>query len=515
MPPWSTRNGVGVLAWNFMIQRFDELKATQQLPTPIGTALEILRLSESEKTSRNEIASRLQTDPALCGRLLKITNSAGVGLGRAVTTVSEAVNHLGIRMVRNVALGFSLVSQYSKGRCSAFDYGKFWSHSLAMGIGAQACALKAGGIAPAEAFTFGLLAQIGRLAFASVYPEIYAELLTQATNEDPGDLREQEKRRFAITHNELTGAMFRDWGLPDESALAVENYGISSPTKAAQGSRTPTLMRVLETASILADICASDENERSTAIQKLEVAAHHIHLTPDEVPKLCDQVVHDWQEWGGILRIDTAIVPPFSEMIERARACARLTPIEDTDEPTSELFDRPLDIVVVDDDAVCLQGIVRQLTKAGHHVKSATRGDQGLRLILEFAPQLVITDFQMPGMNGAALTRALRRTNLGRRLYVIMLTGSNEVETQVNAFNAGADDFLLKPVDSEILAARLRLRPSSPTPGRSTSRSRGAATLPCRPRPRQSKAATSCSHGRFDRPIQPSPCLGTPGIRMG
>ena len=56
--------------------RFDELKATNQLPSPTGVALAILRLAEGEATTTQEIAHVLQTDPALSGRILKIANSA-------------------------------------------------------------------------------------------------------------------------------------------------------------------------------------------------------------------------------------------------------------------------------------------------------------------------------------------------------------------------------------------------------------------------------------------------------
>jgi hypothetical protein len=143
--------------------RFDELKASNQLPSPTGVALAILRLGEAETTTPQEIAQILQTDPALSGRVLKIANSAYCGRTRPIGSVREAVTHLGIRLVRNVALGFSLVSQCGRGACRGFDYGGFWSRSLAMGVAAQEVAGYVGQIAPAEAFTCGLLAQVGRL----------------------------------------------------------------------------------------------------------------------------------------------------------------------------------------------------------------------------------------------------------------------------------------------------------------------------------------------------------------
>jgi len=195
--------------------RFDELKATNQLPSPTGVALAILRLAESEKSTAQDITRVLQSDPAVCGRLLKITNSAFSGHARPVTSVREAVIQLGVRMVRNVALSFSLVSQHDRGACSAFDYAGFWSHSLAMGVAAQAGAHHTGEIPPQEAFTCGLLAQVGRLALASIYPTANKEILDHIGKGGPNELRALERASLDTDHNELTVAMLRDWGLPD------------------------------------------------------------------------------------------------------------------------------------------------------------------------------------------------------------------------------------------------------------------------------------------------------------
>jgi HD-like signal output (HDOD) protein len=114
------------------------------VPPPTGVALAIIRLTESDKATTAEIARVLQTDPALSGRILKLANTPSAGRTHPASSVREAVTYLGSRMVRNVALGFSLVSQCGQGACRDFDYGGFWSRSLAMGLAAQAVANRAG-----------------------------------------------------------------------------------------------------------------------------------------------------------------------------------------------------------------------------------------------------------------------------------------------------------------------------------------------------------------------------------
>jgi diguanylate cyclase (GGDEF)-like protein len=429
--------------------RFDELKATNQLPSPTGVALAILRLCESEAATAQDIAQALQTDPALSGRVLKLANSAYSGRGRPVGSVREAVTYLGVRMVRNVALGFSLISQYGRGACRGFDYGDFWSRSLATGVAAQAAAYCTGQVAPAEAFTCGLLAQVGRLALASIYPEAYGTILGAVGGDNPAELARLEREHFATDHNELTAALLKDWGLPEVCALAARHHEHPEESGLPRHGRAQGLVRLLSAAAHLAAVCVSPEEGRSATVLSLFGACEEIGLPPAELIGLCDRVVNEWQDWGRLVNVSTRVLPPFAELADRARAAA-----EAADGDPSAVG--PLTVVVVDDDPVELRLLTRHLKKAGHAVHGAADGAEALRLVLEVNPQLVITDWVMPGMDGTALVKALRQTKMGRQLYVIMLTCSEEDETQVEAFEAGADDYVVKPFRPRLLGARLR-----------------------------------------------------------
>jgi diguanylate cyclase (GGDEF)-like protein len=435
---------------------FAELKATNQLPSPTGVALAILRLTESDATTALAIARVLQTDPALSGRVLKLANSAHAGRARAVTAVREAVTHLGVRMVRNVALGFSLVSQFGRGACPGFDYGTFWSGSLAMAVAAQEAAHHTGQIAPAEAFTCGLLAQVGRLALASIYPEAYGEVLAGAENGGPAELRRRERERFATDHGELTAALLRDWGLPEPCVAAAQHHEDSNRRGMPGGERAQAIAGLLDVASQLAAVCVAAEEERPERVRGLFSTAAEVGIAAAEVIGLCDRVVREWQNWGRVLQVDTRPLPPFAELADRAREAGAEPLAEPEPEAPAAAEDTALSIVVAEDDAVQRLLLTTYLTAAGHLVREADDGPTALRLVLEVNPQLVITDWEMPGMNGAALVKALRKTKLGRQLYVIMLTGSEGDDAEVRAFESGADDYVVKPFRPRLLAARLR-----------------------------------------------------------
>lgn len=116
----------------------------------------------------------------------------------------------------------------------------------------------------------------------------------------------------------------------------------------------------------------------------------------------------------------------------------------------------PVRAMIVDDDATTVALLERQLRDSGYAVRTAPDGPSALRLMKEWRPQVVILDWVMPGMDGPSVCRQIRlATAPGRYTYVIMVTVHVEKQRVVEAFEAGVDDFLSKPVDGGELIARL------------------------------------------------------------
>ena len=105
-------------------------------------------------------------------------------------------------------------------------------------------------------------------------------------------------------------------------------------------------------------------------------------------------------------------------------------------------------------DRIMTAGVLRQLM--GCTVHTAENGKDALAIALEVMPQIVITDWLMPEMDGLEFCRALRATDWGQSVYVIMLTGVETEERILEAFDAGIDDYLPRPVNNRALNARMR-----------------------------------------------------------
>lgn len=121
-------------------------------------------------------------------------------------------------------------------------------------------------------------------------------------------------------------------------------------------------------------------------------------------------------------------------------------------------------ILVADDDATSRRLLVRILSAAGYVCRESADGIQALELVRAEAPSLLLLDFDMPHMNGAEVLKHLRtdQNPAIAQLPAIMLTGHGGEESEVLCLEAGADDFVTKPINQAVLRARietqLRLR---------------------------------------------------------
>ncbi len=121
-------------------------------------------------------------------------------------------------------------------------------------------------------------------------------------------------------------------------------------------------------------------------------------------------------------------------------------------------------ILVVDDDATSRKMLVRTLSSAGYDCYESDNGAETLKLVHSEQPSLLLLDFDMPGLDGAEVLKRMRadRDSAVAQVPAIMLTGHGGEESEVLCLEAGADDFVTKPINTAVLRARietqLRLR---------------------------------------------------------
>ena len=456
-------------------QTFDELKLTNRLPSPPGVGMRVLEITRGEDFSADDIANAIMADSALTGRLLKIANSAQSGAGQPITTVSEATMRLGVRAVRNMALGLSLISANRSGACERFEYERYWSMSLARAVAAQSLSRHKRSCAPSEAYVLGLLSQIGTLALASVYPKKYSTMLESSPGSSGTALASHEREVFDIDHGEVGAHMLEDWGLPRNHSEALMAYETFDQLDHSGDTQLDGMAGILWAAECVAGMLFADESSEpgvwNAHFARLLRVREYLELEEQAFAEMCDSISREWQEWNGILKLPKRSPLRYEQLTMRASsvgdsaaaplaavpvaavepAAAATAPESEPDEPP-----RGLRLLAVDDDPTSLKLLERTLIKAGHRVSCAHDGREALQIALEENPQAVIADWMMPELDGIELCKALRRIECGQDMYFLLLTGRDDENRVVEAFDAGVDDYVAKPFNPRILLARLK-----------------------------------------------------------
>ena len=473
---------------------FEELKLRGELPSPTGVGMRILELTRSEDYSTQELGDTIRADPALTGRVLKLANSASMATCEPATTVTDAIMRLGVRAVRDVSLAFTLVSANRGTGGHAFDYSAYWARSLARAVSAGEIGHVSDEDPAEEAYICGLVAELGKLAFAAVYEDRYPELLANAGGDRERLLR-LERQAFDIDHLQVTQGLIQDWGLPEEFSEAVAC--LASP---ASERPDPTgLQTTLRLANAFSALLVEPHATRESFLLHLP-AVHalrtHLGIDGDEFGAFFDRCVAALSSWAKIFEIsvnDDISYALFVELTEGDvcdRAESRASREEDGRErpgaanaterssrdpmdieamlgaDPSHVFgatkeeedepEAPIRVLAVDDDRVTLKILVRHLERGGFEVIQANDGREGLKLALSCNPEIVMSDWVMPKMDGVELCKELRRTESGRHMYFLLLTGRSEEERVVQAFEAGVDDYVTKPFIPRILTARIK-----------------------------------------------------------
>jgi pilus assembly protein CpaE len=112
-------------------------------------------------------------------------------------------------------------------------------------------------------------------------------------------------------------------------------------------------------------------------------------------------------------------------------------------------------VLIVDDDPAILKLVQRALKPKGYEVLTATTGTEGLNQVQAEEPDIIVLDKVMPDIDGFEIARRLRREPIFAHIPIVILTGASELGDKLDAFNAGADDYLTKPFEVDELAARL------------------------------------------------------------
>jgi diguanylate cyclase (GGDEF)-like protein len=430
-----------------------KLKLSGRLPTPKGVALEVINLTQRENSSNQDIVRLISADPALSMRVIKAANVLLASSSRPIITISDAVTVLGSRALRQLVLGIALIVDHQHGPCKQFNYPHFWAHSLLTGIYVRHLAVLSRLAAADEIFVIGLLGGIGQLAMATVYPDEFGNMLSVSERQPLGELYRKELAQFGFEQAELSAAILADMNFPAIFQTLIHDYPQPEISRVVEGSREWKLMNMLHLASLMADVSLSSPAERNKLVRRVRSDATSVAIEEESLVAMAEECAREWMEWANLLNMGMRHLPSYVEMFA-----------QDDNEPDEVVIpqwphanqDYKMRVLVVEDDRSMRALLEKMLLAAGHDVVIASNGLEALSMIEKERPQLIVTDWVMPQMDGIALCRELRGKPENRSIYVIIVTMQDSADKLVEAFAAGADDYLNKPITPKIFFARLR-----------------------------------------------------------
>ncbi|MGI6370106.1 MAG: response regulator [Ignavibacteria bacterium] len=117
---------------------------------------------------------------------------------------------------------------------------------------------------------------------------------------------------------------------------------------------------------------------------------------------------------------------------------------------------KPL-IMVVDDNKITTKLLHRYLDANGYEAVEAYDGQECLDKLNDYSPDAIVLDVMMPRLDGYQTVERIKASDKTKHIPVVIVTALNDVQNQIKAIDAGADDFLSKPVEEKLLIAKVKL----------------------------------------------------------
>ena len=217
---------------------------------------ELLRELTDPDSNARSIARIASSDPTLAASLIRMVNSAALGLRRKVTSVAEAVSYLGYSTVRSLVIRMRLEHiMPARGKQAAYDAEDLWVHSLAVAYAAETLAERVPDVDRGFVSTLGLLHDIGKLAINSYFPQS-AEEIRNPAKQFPGEtMLERERRVLGGDHSEIGATLAQHWKLPPELCEAIRFHHCPQNAPPTMSRTVRNATTIVHLANQLAKYC--------------------------------------------------------------------------------------------------------------------------------------------------------------------------------------------------------------------------------------------------------------------
>ena len=402
--------------------------ANRSLPSPSSIAVELMRGLERRDLGMRDIAQIVRKDPALAARMIRIANSAMFAGFRPAVAIEDAVLRIGTGGLARLAIVISVIGRDKWVQARGFDPQRFWTGSIHRGLLVQQLTRHVGRMHAAEAFSLGLLADIGLLAMVTAFGD-------EAIPADAGGgfdrLLVAQRQQFGFDQTDASAALLAHWGFPEPLAQAVRTLP-SDP--ADEPARTSELGRC---------VALGRDLQAGVAGEVVQAAAERLGLTGEMVDTALAAAAGDM----------VGVAAAFELQIDQQDVDAELDRLRRALRPPPPPADPVADhVLVVSCDATTLRDVGAALHSAGHAVIPASDVAVAREAIETYGSRVVLLDWDCDAL--PVLCRELRAEH-GQDLYLLALSRGTEPQDLVRILRDGANDTVSMPVLLPMLAAKV------------------------------------------------------------
>jgi len=291
----------------------EKILACPNLPTFPTIAVELLELTRDPDVSINDIAKLIKGDQGLASRVLKTVNSSFYGLSKPCSTIERAMGFLGIKAIKSLVLGFSVVRMTKDvNNDQGFDMDAYWRRTICSAAGARHVAVITGACDPDEAFTAGLFQDMGMLAAYTTIADQYVPVLAKAAN-DHDKLSEIEHQTLGFTHAQVGAELAQKWKMSDAIAPCVRYH--HDPEKADDGYRE--LVKTVALGRMCAEAITSDYQAQPMA-DLIVHANEWFGKNHNDVEQLLNSITTASQELADVLNQNIGELPDAQQILTQA-----------------------------------------------------------------------------------------------------------------------------------------------------------------------------------------------------
>ncbi|KLO21223.1 MULTISPECIES: HDOD domain-containing protein [unclassified Marinitoga] len=201
------------------------IKKISELPTPDFILKRIMDIASNPSSNTKELEGAVLQSPPLVAKILKLSNSAYYALPRKITKVSQAINILGFKTVRNLALGIFVADSFFRREFDFLDSKKFWQHSIAVAIASEQLAQIINYPDKEEIFLSGMLHDLGKMVMGIITPET-VEMILNVAEYKKVSFSKAEDMLNVMTHQTLGKILFENWNLAENVIYTAEFHDI-------------------------------------------------------------------------------------------------------------------------------------------------------------------------------------------------------------------------------------------------------------------------------------------------